>query len=183
MRNEVYVKFAEAIGRTAEARRIGMQKSAGGFSQLARLRTLLSPKVNAESWGRFDPRRLFTTTRTYPVRSVTNIDSSGNVVGQSTSNYVGRGIPAFGDLARQGGSRTTTRLSPAKILAALGLTGGGALALSAAHDKPKGTLDHLKDAWGSLTPGQKLMTAIAGAGVLTAGTAGVASMVGGSKRS
>lgn len=163
MRQEVYVKFAEALGakkaadraqyvhakfaEALQARQLQKQAQAAKMiappvSRLARallkLRIKASPRINTSGWSKYDPRRLFLTTRTWP-RSATNFRGGAVLgAGQSGGAYSGAyrdgspwlGIRSFGELERLAGVGKSTRLSPAKVLAALGLTGGTAAIVS-----------------------------------------------------
>lgn len=169
MRQEVYVKFAEALqarkaadraqhvytkfAEALQARRMQKQAlSPAPASRLLRallkLRIKASPKVNASNWSKYDPRRLFTTKRVTPT-TATNFKpgtTAGGVAHGVSGAYRagayqpgagGGAIRAFGELERLGGFNTTTRLSPGKILAALGILGGGGALASKAVKGPK----------------------------------------------
>ena len=147
MRQEVYVKFAEAIEKRAgkkmvlkglnhvfNAVRGGRAPVAAGrlpalnptlAQALSRtgisLRRALSPKIDLSSLGKYDPRRILSTTKVTPPPGVDIPD----YIPQS-----GETVPAEEILRRLRIGRETTRLSPAKTLAAAGGVGaaGGATA-------------------------------------------------------
>jgi len=169
MRQEVYVKFAEALqqkkaddrrqyirGRLADVIQAQkMQKSAAGERVIApllsrlsrallRARVKLSPKVNTSGWAKYDPRRLFLTKRptTFTATNYKPVGGLANRAVGAANAYSAYGGPsgpirAFGELERLGGVGETTRISPGKILAALGLTGGTAAIARKAMKGPK----------------------------------------------
>lgn len=140
MRQEVYIKFAAALNN----QRLSKEASGGSaMKQLLRLvrraRVKASPKVNADNWGTFDPRRLFVKRRSAAL-TVRNIGggSGGTGSGSGAAYQGGAGVdvPTYSDLGSTTTLRETTRLSPARILAALGLAGAGGVAASAASGSP-----------------------------------------------
>lgn len=181
MRQEVYVKFAEALYK----QRL-VKTAAGGSPSKQLLRVLrrawvkASPKVNADSWGRFDPRRLFVRRHSaaLKVRNVGGASGgSGAGTGVGGAYQGGEGnvaVPTYADLGNTTTMRETTRLSPARILAALGLAGagGGAVMSASGGSKPEqsGLIDYIK-----ANPG--LAALLAGGTALAAGgvAAGIAS--------
>jgi len=206
MREHVYVKFAAALERiqaekTAAVRKETVQmklaealqqrqleKQAAGRLALLKVLSRLSPKVNATSWGKYDPRRLFTTTRTTPIKATNSASvAASQAVPAGAGSESGGRLP-FADLP-QNAERTVTRLSPGKILASLGI-GGGAAALGKSTtdsssvpaipaSKNTGTLSSL---WERLAANPKMVAALAGAGLLTAGGIGYAVASSGDKK-
>ena len=212
MRQEVYVKFAEALGakkaadrarhvhvkfaEALQARQLQKQAQVARAAKAAtptlrrlsrallRLRTKASPKVNAATWSKLDPRRLFTTTRP---TTTTATNFRGGAVADAVRGAATRGaydaysgggggrIRAFGELEHLGGAGETTRISPAKILAALGLGGIGAgIASSGGADPtPPSVSDKVREFVKSMRDNHKLTLGLAagglGAGALGAG--------------
>jgi len=217
MREQVYAKFAEALGRRqatkvaadraavvhvkfAEAlQRQRLTKQAAGLSpaltkvlqRLSGLYSKMAPEVNASNWGKFNPLRLFTSKTRTPV-SVTNTrpftpaELGKAPTGSGEYAYGGGGggqgpIRPYSELPSTGGFKETTRLSPAKILAALGLGTGGTAAVSALKDKanapavaqtPSQIPQPTEELWRKILSHQKMQMALAGAGLLAAGGIG-----------
>ena len=120
----------------------------GSLTRLGRrAHAALSPKIDASAWKKWDPRRLFLTTRDIKtsVRNTPTVPPApggGSTTGSGAYSgaYSGGGGGAprpYADLPSTGGTGTTTRLSPGKILAALGITGGTAALASGGKDAPK----------------------------------------------
>lgn len=201
MRKEVYTKFAEALekGRAAKAaaaraevvhtkfaealEQRRLQKKAG-YGALARIITRLSPKVKTP--GKLNPLRLVTTTTQ---KSLKATNAPTGAAGAGGSAYGGAyqggagGIRSYGDL-RQLANRTTTRLSPGKILAALGVGGGGAAAAKglAQNQAAQPAQVQKSDLWTRVLANPKLVAALAGAGLLAAGGIGGYMLAGGSQK-
>jgi hypothetical protein len=190
----VHVKFAEAIQARQLQKQSQLARAAGAATPalkrlsraLLRLRVKASPKVNASTWFKLDPRRLFTTTR-HTTTTATNFRGGAvadAVRGSATQGaygaYSGGGggrIRAFGELEHLGGTGETTRISPAKILTALGLGGLGAgIASSGGTDPtPPSISDKVREFVESMRDNHKLTLGLA-AGGLGAGAVGAGAL-------
>ena len=142
-----------------------LRKSAGLVSTGKRIAVKLHPKVNPDKLNWFT--RLFTTTKTVP----TTIRQSGSVtealknMGEGGLPYgVGGGLDSSLFSTKAKGMRSVTRLSPEKILAALGITGGaGAMAGGSSAPAP------------SFGGKKALIAALLGLGAAGAGAAALSS--------
>ena len=205
MRQEVYVKFAEALGakkaadrarhvhvkfaEALQARQLQKQAQVARAAKAAtptlrrlsrallRLRTKASPKVNAATWSKLDPRPTTTTATNFRGGAVADAVRGAATRGAYDAYSGGGGgrIRAFGELEHLGGAGETTRISPAKILAALGLGGIGAgIASSGGADPtPPSVSDKVREFVKSMRDNHKLTLGLAagglGAGALGAG--------------
>ena len=141
-----------------------MQKRAGLVGAGTRLAVKLHPKVNPDKLNWFT--KLFTNTKKIP----TTIRSSAPVT-EALAN-MGSGGGGFSAAMQAAdtsskGMREVTRLSPGKILAALGLT-GGAGALGGAAAGSKGAAPSAAAAQGN---SKAILAALLGVGAAGAGTA------------
>lgn len=126
--------YIDGFNKTAE--KFGLDPQAlmkeAGFGAFARLIARMQPKVRLR--GKFDPRRLFTSTRHNVIQRAENAvagSGGGAASGRAgASEYGDAGIPRWSEVPNKGGVRDVTRLSPAKVVAALLGLGGTAAAAS-----------------------------------------------------
>lgn len=188
----VHVKFAEALQARQLQKQAQVARAAGAATPalkrlsraLLRLRVKASPKVNAAAWSKLDPRRLFITTR--PTTTTASNFRGGSVAdavrGVETHGaygaYSGGGggrIRAFGELRHLGGVGETTRISPSKILAALGGLGAGIASSGGADPAPPSVSDKVREFVQTMRDNHKLTIGLA-AGGLGAGAVGAGAL-------
>lgn len=185
IRSYVYAvleKQAAPIGALSRVAGVGRAAMRGNIRQaIKRLLSATSPKVNP---GKYNPLRIFTSTRTMPLRAenvrpitaaeraAAAVEGKNGAEAYLTAYGSGAGkiAPGYSEFKHPTGTRETTRVSPGRVLAALGLTGAGGIAASTTGDTVNNdNLSGKKSVIDIIKSNPKLMAAL---GIGTAGTVG-----------